>query len=513
MSDATQRLRSDSAVLQAVFEAAVDAIVVSDAKGRITRANAAAGALFGYETDAMIGQSVNILMPPKYAREHDGYMTHYLDTGERRIIGIGRDVEGQRSDGTVFPLHLSVGRAVLGDEPIFIAILHDLSVRRAAQAALSRSQRLDAVGQMTGGIAHDFNNLLTIIIGNLELLEIRSGHRFGDLVGDALEAAELGADLTRRLLTFARKSELAPQVLSLPDACNEVLSILSRTLGERYRIESRHSPDQPPVSVDPAQLQTALLNLALNARDAMPDGGRLLIETERVIVDDTYIAQETDITPGRYVRLSVSDTGIGMDETAQKQAFEPFFSTKPVGQGTGLGLSMVYGFVRQSGGHVTLYSEVGRGTTFALYFPSVEADAPEDQPVEVGRLPRGRGEVILVVEDDAKVRRLSLARLKDLGYHPIQAADAEAALTLMEELGRVDLLFTDIVMPGELNGFELARVVTERYPQTKILLTSGYASDVMMPSLADRAFPLLRKPYRLFDLAQRLRDLLRGEQG
>lgn len=502
----------DEAVLGAVFNTAVDAILVSDERGAITQVNRAAARMFGYTPDEMLGQPLELIMPPSYSHAHQGYMNHHMKTGERRIIDIGRDVEARHRDGRVFPVHLSVGRADLESGVIFVGVLHDLTDRVAAQEALSRSQRLDAVGQMTGGIAHDFNNLLTIIIGNLELIQMKDKTAHVPLIEDALEAAELGSELTSRLLAFARKSTLAPQSLNLADSCDEMVRILERTLGTSYSIVCEHEPGQPDVRLDPAQLQTALLNLALNARDAMPGGGTLVLQTEPVEIDDAYIAQEIDIEPGHYMRLSVSDSGTGMDEDAQKKAFEPFFSTKPSGKGTGLGLSMVYGFVRQSGGHVTLYSEVGKGSIFALYFPVLETEGPAvHKPKSNAEPERGRGQVVLVVEDDDKVRRLSMSRVKDLGYVPIEACNATEALALLEDLGRVDLLFSDVAMPGSMNGYELAKVVGDMYPGMAVLLTSGYAKQVAPPDEKTKTCPVLRKPYRLIDLARALDKGLRGQ--
>ena len=499
----------DEAILDAVFNAAVDAILVSDEHGAITRVNRAAARMFGYSPEEMLGQKLEMIMPPNYAHAHQGYMRHHMDTGERRIIDIGRDVEARHRDGRIFPVNLSVGRADLESGAIFVGVLHDLTGRVAAQEALSRSQRLDAVGQMTGGIAHDFNNLLTVIIGNLELMQMQNEEADAPLLNDALEAAELGSELTARLLAFARKSALAPRSLSLAETCDEMVRMLERTLGNTYEIVSQHEAGQPWVKLDPAQLQTALLNMALNARDAMPTGGTLILQTERVEIDDAYIAQEIDIEPGDYMRLSISDTGSGMSESAQKQAFEPFFTTKPAGKGTGLGLSMVYGFVRQSGGHVTLYSEMGEGSTFALYFP-VAADAKNarDGMPSKSAPERGRGQVILVVEDDEKVRRLSMARIKDLGYTPIEACDADEALALLEDFGSVDLLFSDLAMPGSMDGYDLARTVRTRYPDIPVLLTSGYAKQMVAPDAENDHFPILRKPYRLSDLAHASRACL-----
>ncbi|MEM8800949.1 MAG: PAS domain S-box protein [Pseudomonadota bacterium] len=357
--------KQNGLLFDALMEAAVDAIIVSDAKGTMVRANKAASQLFGHEIDEMVGQSVNMLMPEALAALHDGFMTHHIETGEKRIIGIGRDVEGLRQDGSVFPLHLSVGHTQMAGERLFIGILHDLTERRIAQEALARSQRLDAIGQLTGGIAHDFNNLLTVVIGNLELLEMRGAdERQLRLIRDSLESAEMGADLTSRLLVFAKKGNLKPVQVDLRTLCEDALAILQRTIGEIYEIKTDFPEEVSDVFIDPVQLQSALINLALNARDAMPRGGEFLISVADVIIDDTYMAQETDIEPGEYVRLFVSDDGEGMGLEAQKRAFEPFFTTKSETGGSGLGLAMVYGFVRQSGGHITLY--VNRATGRAL---------------------------------------------------------------------------------------------------------------------------------------------------
>ncbi len=477
------------------------------------RVNPAAERLFGYSNGALIGKSVNILMPAALAELHNGFMGHYLETGEKKIIGLGRDVEGLRQDGSVFPLHLSVGHADMDGQTMFIGILHDLSERHAAQEALARSQRLDAVGQLTGGIAHDFNNLLTVIIGNLELLQIRGAdERQTGLIDDALSAAEMGADLTSRLLVFARKGNLKPVEVDLREQCRGALAILKRTIGEHYAIRTDFANTISPVMVDPVQLQSALINLALNARDAMPDGGEFLISVADVIIDDNYMAQETDIEPGHYVRLFVSDNGKGMSVDAQRRAFEPFFTTKTDSGGTGLGLAMVYGFVRQSGGHITLYSELGHGTSFGLYFPVHEAQASQQAPapgLRTGELPRGNGQVVLVVEDNPRVRKLSVERVRDLGYQTEEAQDGDAALKLMQSGIAVDIVFSDLVMPGGLNGYDLARKVQGLFPDVKILLTSGYASDVISTKLgASGEHKVLHKPYRQSELAERLQALL-----
>lgn len=509
-----ERNLQDSALLNAVLEAAVDAIIVSDETGTMLRANPAACRLFQYEPEEMLGQNVNMLMPQALADLHDGFIHHHIETGEKRIIGIGRDVEGQRKDGTVFPLHLSVGETILSDQRMFIGILHDLTRRKATQDALARSQRLDAIGQMTGGIAHDFNNLLTVVIGNLELLQMRGvNDRQLSLIRDALDSAELGADLTSRLTAFARKSNLKPIEADLKDLCEDTLAILRRTLGSNYRITTEFAADLDKVMVDPTQLQSALMNLALNARDAMSSKGELLISVANVAIDDAYIAQETDIEPGDYVRLSVSDNGVGMRLEAQQRAFEPFFTTKSDSGGTGLGLAMVYGFVRQSGGHITLYSELGLGTSFGLYFPSLSRNSGATR-TQKGFFhkrpsPHGNGQIVLVVEDNPKVRKLSIERIRDLGYGTQEAASGDEAYRMLKEGVHADILFSDLVMPGELNGYDLAVRVAQEFPHIKVLLTSGYASDVVTGTMAhEKAYEILHKPYRQPDLAHRLQALL-----
>ncbi|MCV3271495.1 PAS domain S-box protein [Roseobacter sinensis] len=509
-----ERTARDSAVLHAILEAAVDAIVISDENGNIVETNEAASRMFQYTPGEMVGQSVNILMPNGVATQHDSFMLHYRRTGTRHILGTNRDVQGRRKDGTVFPVHLSVGETSGASQRMFIGIFHDLTQRKTAQEALARSQRLDAIGQMTGGIAHDFNNLLTVVIGNLELLQQRTTEdRQAALIQDALESAELGAELTSRLMIFARKSSLKPERTNLRTLCEETLALLRRTLGSRYVIKTDFADDLDPVMIDPVQLQSALVNLALNARDAMGERGELLISTANVVIDDSYIAQETDIEPGHYVRLSVIDNGAGMDAEAKKRAFEPFFTTKADTGGTGLGLAMVYGFVRQSGGHITLYSEDGLGTSFGLYFPALPETA-------AGRAAQGgsaaskaiaEGEVVLIVEDNPHVRKLSVERIRALGFATKEAPSGDEAYRMLKSGVHADILFSDLVMPGELNGYDLAAKVAAEFPRIKILLTSGYASDIVTNSMAEgQSYSVLHKPYRQAELSARLQALLAG---
>lgn len=502
----------DRALLLALLDAAVDAIIVSDRDGRILRLNKAAAALFGHSIEALTGENVRSLMPTEMAARHDGFMHHHLETGEKRIIGIGRDVEGQRADGTVFPLHLSVGRADIEGEVAFVAILHDQTRRKAAEEAAARSQRMDAIGQMTGGIAHDFNNLLTVVIGNLELLEMsETAEKSRALITDALEAAELGADLTSRLMVFARKSTLRPEVIAMNDAVSQSLSMLRRTIGSHIAVEASLAENLWVTRADATQLQTAVLNLALNAQDAMPHGGRIFLETRNVTLDDNYIAQEIGVETGSYIRLSVSDTGEGMSPETRRHAMEPFFTTKPVGQGTGLGLSMVYGFAKQSGGYLTIYSEPGQGTTISLYFPALfddKDDFPTPQSADDTQAQIGSGQLVLVVEDDPRVMRLSEARFLTLGFRCLSATTGDAAWDILKDRDDITLVFTDLVMPGKISGHDLARRIAKHKPQVRVLMTSGFSEGVLRGRRLGAENAILRKPYRQAELAAALQAVL-----
>lgn len=493
----------DALMFAALLDAIPDAVIMSDASGIITRANPVAATLFGYEAEQLIGHSVNILMPQALSDRHNGFMQRYLETGSGRIIGRGRTVEGLRRDGQAFPLHISVGRADHAGAPHFVAIMHDLSARIAAEQALARSARIDAIGQMTGGISHDFSNILTVVIGNLELLQGKPDHPDTPaMIGDALEAAQLGAELTAGLSAFARKTAPHCDPVDVNAACNAALTLIQRTFEPQYAISVALAQDLPVVLADTTQLQSALINIALNARDAMPSGGKLIFRSEAISIDDTYIAQELNIAEGAYVRVSVMDTGEGMGPDTQQQMFEPFYTTKPAGQGTGLGLAMVYSFVRQCGGHVTVYSEIGHGTTIALYFPILDAPvALKEAAREALAKHEARGQTVLVVEDNLQVRRLTTARLQDMGYKVHEASSGDIAAKMLKEGANIDAVFTDLVMPGELDGLALARHIVATYPSMRILLTSGYAEDVLNTQSEGSDHHILRKPYNQSELA------------
>ncbi|MCI0409889.1 MAG: PAS domain-containing protein, partial [Acidobacteria bacterium] len=395
------------------------------------------------------------------------------------------------------------------------ALRAEIAERKHMEEALRQVQKMEAVGQLTGGVAHDFNNLLTVIQGNLQMLEARlkDDPALHKLVLSAAKGAQRGVELIRKLLAFSRRQPLQPKALDLPQILAGMMELLHRTLGEHIAIEILQPPGLWPALADPAQVETAILNLALNARDAMPDGGRLIFEAANVTLEAVDAAQEPYVILGDYVMLTVSDTGTGMPPEVVSRAFEPFFTTKPAGRGSGLGLSMVYGFAKQSGGHVAITSEIGHGTTVRIYLPRAKGAAPgAEKPRSPASGHRGGGEALLVVEDDGAVREIAVTFLTELGYRVQEAKDGPAALALLEQGLGMDLLFTDLVLPGGMSGAELAREVKQRYPAIKVLYTSGYPRNVLLhEGRLDEGVYLLVKPYSQEDLARQVREVLNGE--
>ena len=405
------------------------------------------------------------------------------------------------------------GRAIRargGDIEALQGFITDVTERRKLRAELTQMQKMEAIGQLTGGVAHDFNNLLAVVLGNLELLEatVEGNEEANALLKDAMEAAWRGAELSHRLLAFSRRQMLEPEVISVTSLIGDMESLLRRTIGGAIDIEITLPESLPSVLVDRSQLENAILNLAINARDAMPEGGRLRIGAAPFKADEDYAAVRADAAPGRYVMIEVSDTGTGMSREVQERAFEPFFTTKDVSKGTGLGLSMVYGFLKQSGGHARIYSELGHGTSVKLYLPEVRhaEETRTGQTLTLLKDSQGRSESILVVEDDPKVRRMVVATLRELGYATLEADCGAAGIELLTSRGdSIDLLFTDVVMPGGMSGLELAREARARIPDLRVLLTSGFSEQ---QAAGGSGFPLLTKPYRKVQLAQALRRAL-----
>jgi CheY-like chemotaxis protein len=369
---------------------------------------------------------------------------------------------------------------------------------------------MEAIGHLTGGVAHDFNNLLQIVSANLDLVanEVRGTPRASERLQNAVAAVHRGSRLTGQLLAFARRQTLAPRATNIGRLVQDMTDMVRRTLGERIHVESIVAGGLWNTLVDPNQIENALLNLAINARDAMADGGNLTIEVANAFLDDAYAAAHDEVVPGQYVMVAVSDTGTGMAPELVSRVFEPFFTTKPEGQGTGLGLSQVYGFVKQSGGHIKIYSEVGQGTTVKLYLPRTRA--PEEGLGPVATSPvEGGSETILVVEDDEGVRAAVIDMLSELGYSVLKAGNADQALTILSSGANIDVLFTDVVMPGSIKTRELARRAQELHPNIRVLYTSGYTQNAIVHNgRLDDGVHLLSKPYRRDELARKLRTLL-----
>ncbi|MBI3517699.1 MAG: PAS domain S-box protein [Proteobacteria bacterium] len=505
--DVTAR-RAAHAMNQRIFETAADLILVADRQGTIIQASPSLEAILGYRPDQWIGRSAAAFVYPDdlesvRAEMRAGRRGRLLRTFETRYV---------HRDGRVVRLAWSGVWSEPDQRHFFTG--RDMTERLVAEEQLRHAQKMEAVGQLTGGLAHDFNNLLLVVMGNLGLLrDMLGGNRDADeLVREAHDAARRGADLTKSLLAFARRQPLQPRRSDVNALVTEITTLLRRTLGERVEIALDLAPTAWPAVVDPIQLEAALANLATNARDAMPKGGRLSVVTANRQLDADYASQHPEVAPGDYVMLQVSDTGTGMPPDVLARVFEPFFTTKERGEGTGLGLAMVFGFMKQSGGHINVYSEVGVGTTFRLYLPRDRGAVEAAQSVGAALVPLGRGERVLVVEDNDALRRLVVRQLGQLGYRSEQAENSAAALTLLEERGQVDLLFTDVVMAGKVDGFDLARIVAERWPQIRILMTSGFpGTDAHGHADPLPNVRLLGKPYQKEDLARAMREALDGQ--
>ncbi len=512
---AQAELATREAHLRSILDTVPEAMIVIDEQGQVTSFSAAAEKLFRYRADEVIGRKIKMLMPEPYRTEYDGYLANSRPTGEAGIIGYGRLVKGLTKDGTVFPMELTVGEAHADGERIFTGFARDLTSSQKMEEELRQSQKMEAIGQLTGGVAHDFNNLLTAIIGNLEMHYphvTEPDQR--EHVQEALDAAQDGAKLAAQLLAFGRRQPLNPKPIDVGPLVSSFKGLLQRTLGETIELRILGVGSAQLSVVDSSQLLNALLNLSINARDAMPGGGQLTIETTHARLDADYAQTYPDIRPGGYVLVTVTDTGSGMSEEVRRRAFEPFFTTKPTGAGTGLGLSMVYGFVKQSGGHIQLYSELGRGTSVRVYLPAAGSTESNAEPGALkargAELPQG-SETILLVEDDPRLLRVLSKRLRSLGYQIVEADSGVAAMAQLAVRPEIVLVFTDMVMPGGMTGYDLAQAAWAIKPGLKVLFTSGY-TEPGIARLGVSAGAWLKKPYTADELAEKIRQVLHDPQ-
>jgi signal transduction histidine kinase len=502
LCDAKERAEQAAARITTIFESTTDCVIIVDPLWNITYLNENARMQLADGND-LLGLNLCETFPDAVNLE-TAALVHEAVPNQRRA-SFETCYDGVWYEVNAFPS--GEGVAVLFRD--ITEHKHAVEARRAIEEQLHQSQKMEAVGQLTGGVAHDFNNLLMVISGNLELIDdLADGNdNIGKLAASARKAADRGASLTAQLLAFSRKQTLNPKPVHAGTLVREFEGLIRRAIGEGSEVRLISEEPAYLCHVDPAQLETALLNLVLNARDAMPDGGSLEIETRNIILDDDAIA---GVAAGSYVRLSVKDTGRGMTRETLDRVFEPFFTTKEVGKGTGLGLSMVYGFVRQSGGHVTIESEVGLGTTVSLYLPkSNKMPEAQAQPLQVPDLPAGAGR-ILVVEDDDEVLDVTSTMLKQLGYQVLRARRGAEAVQMLKGEEEFDLLFSDIVMPQGISGIELAREARRLRNGIKIVLTSGNAADVLARHGAEDEFPIIGKPFRRAELAQYLKSVMHG---
>jgi two-component system CheB/CheR fusion protein len=534
---AEEDIRLASARLSGIVDNADDAIITIDQDQKISMFNHGAEKIFGYTAREVVGQPLAMLMPARFKQTHEQHIRSFGETAvAARRMGERSEIFGRRKDGTEFPAEASISKLETPGGMIFTAIVRDITERKRAEAemearvaertaelrteiaqresaqeALVRAQKLKGLGELAGGMAHDFNNLLTVITGNLEFLDAQIKDTASrDLVYRADDAARMGARLISRLLAFGRQGKLNPEVVSLNEVALGMTELLHRTLGEQIMLNVSLASDLWSTRVDPSETENAILNLAINARDAMPKGGRLVIETCNVAGSDPMAAAAVGIEPGDYVKLAVTDTGSGMPPEVVARAFEPFFTTKGPGKGTGLGLATIYGFATQSGGHATIDSEVGKGTTVVIYLPrhasagaGTRAEHPEKR--DSGKRP---SETVLVVEDNPAVRDLTVRRLGMLGYNVLVAENGPAAVDILNKGEMIDLVFSDVVMAGGMSGVDLARWMMEHRPKTKILLTSGFAEIAEDEAAAGLEIRLLRKPYKQADLVRAVREAL-----
>lgn len=502
-------LRKKERQFEDLFEYAPDAILIVDTQGNIALVNKAAEQLFGYARHELVGQAVEGLVPE---------CLHGLDAGlpepgdgapRESVARQETELRGLRKDGSEFAAEVSLSPIETDQGPMVAASVRDHTERNRLQAQLQQSLKMETIGQLAGGVAHDFNNVLTVIAATAELLldQSRADDPAREDLGTILRACERAASVTKQLLALSRQQVLDPVVVDLNAAMKDMEPMLQRLIGEDIVVKFRSAPDSVTARVDRTQIDQVILNLALNSRDAMPNGGTLLLETANVMLDETLVGDHPDLAPGPHVLLSVSDTGCGMDEATRRRVFEPFFTTKPPGKGTGLGLSTVYGIVRQSGGGIKVYSEAGKGTTFKVFLPRVTAEkAGAEERSDTAQ--RG-SETVLVIEDEKEIRRVATIMLEQRGYTVLSAESGAEALKQVEEnRGRIDLVLSDVVMPGG-SGPETVRRIRELEPEIRVLYMSGYAADLIARhGVEEDPQHFISKPFTLAELSRAVRHAL-----
>jgi hypothetical protein len=498
-------------MVPALLESAAQAIVAIDRDGKIVLANRKAEEMFGYPREELLGSSIELLLPESRRSAHGREREEYFARPRVRPMGVGMDLAGRRKDASEFPVEVSLSHIDTREGLFAIAFVSDISQRKRLEEQLVHAQKMEAVGRLAGGVAHDFNNMLTVISGyNRMILDELSP--LDPLRGNAeeiLKAADRAAALTNQLLAFSRRQIMRPTVLDVNAVIASTEKMLRRLIGEDIQLLLNPARDAGNIRADPGHIEQAVVNLAVNARDAMPGGGRLAIETANVRLDETYARTHPGVQPGEFVMIAVSDTGHGMDAETRRHIFEPFFTTKETGKGTGLGLATVYGMVKQCGGDIWVYSEPGKGTTFKLYFPRVADPLNHSAAGEADPPKAFSGETILVVEDEQAVRQLTVRMLERIGYQVLTAATGAEAVELSQaHPGCIALLLTDVVMPS-MSGKQLADTLLAARPGMKVLYLSGYTeSTVVHHGVLDPGLDFLPKPFGREALAKKIREIL-----
>ena len=503
---AVAALRASEEQYRALFENTPYPMWVFDLEThRLLAVNGAAIAHYGYRREEFLTLKIEDLRPP----EDIPALEQHLATKEAGYHTTG-PWRHRKKDGTLIEVQTSGHEITFAGRRAELVVIDDVTERKRLEEQFRQAQKMEAVGRLAAGVAHDFNNLLTAILGTTDLMieDLPADDPDREGLLDIRGAAERAAVLTRQLLTFSRQQVVSPRMLRLNELITDLVKLLRRLLGEDVTIASALAPDCGAVKADPGQLEQVLVNLAVNARDAMPNGGRLTIETRNVDLDADYPTERVMIPAGRYVMLAVTDNGTGMDAQTNARIFEPFFTTKPVGKGTGLGLATVYGVVQQTGGYIWLYSELGHGTSFKIYLPRVDADGPQPAEEEQRASALDGSETVLVAEDEEAVRLIIAKALEARGYRVLSARDGSEALELAAGHGGIDLLVTDVVMP-DMNGRELSRCLTEARPNLRTLYLSGYTDDAMLHrGVLQEGVAFLQKPFSLGALARKVRDVI-----
>ena len=510
-TDAVSIFQRSGQLVTALLESASQAIISIDRTGRIVLANHRSEEIFGYTREELVGARIELLLPEAKRATHRRDRDDYFARPRARPMGIGMDLSGRRKDGTEVPVEVSLSYVEIDEGVFAIAFVSDISQRKQLEEQLLHAQKMEAVGRLAGGVAHDFNNMLTVISGYNRMIldELSTMDPLRGYAEEILKAADRAGALTNQLLAFSRRQILQPRVINVNALVTQTQKMLQRVIGEDVELILHLGAPVGNIKADPGHVEQAIVNLAVNARDAMPLGGTLTIETSDVVLDENYVRTHMGVKPGEFTMIAVSDTGHGMDAETRRRIFEPFFTTKEKGKGTGLGLATVYGMVKQTGGDIWVYSEPGQGTTFKLYFPRVREAVSDSAEGEAAAARRSGGETILVLEDEKAVRELTVRILQQLGYTILTASSGDEALEISRSHeGAIDVLLTDVVMPN-MSGRQLADRLQESRPDAKVLYLSGYTENtVVHHGVLDAGVDFLPKPFSRENLARKLREVL-----